>query len=97
MYGVDSKQTEDAVQFVDRSIATLVRTIDSLNLPVNYIFLSDHGMTNIDTVHTLTIPATIDTSRFIILNSLTLVHMYAKNKKDILPAYKKLKGLSKGV
>jgi predicted AlkP superfamily pyrophosphatase or phosphodiesterase len=96
MYGVDSRQTVDAVRFVDRSIATLVRTIDSLNLPVNYIFLSDHGMTNIDTVHTLTIPTTIDTSRFMILNSLTLVHIYAKNKKDILPAYKRLKASAKG-
>jgi predicted AlkP superfamily pyrophosphatase or phosphodiesterase len=96
MYGVDSKQTNDAVQFVDRSIASLVRTIDSLNLPVNYIFLSDHGMTDIDTVHALSIPATIDTSRFIILSSLTLVHFYAKNKKDILPAYKKLKASPKG-
>jgi predicted AlkP superfamily pyrophosphatase or phosphodiesterase len=96
MYGVDSRQTEDAVHYVDRSVAMLVRTIDSLNLPVNYIFLSDHGMTDIDTVHTLSIPTTVDTSRFVILNSLTLVHIYAKNKKDILPAYNKIKDSAKG-
>lgn len=96
LYGVDSRQTEDAVHYVDQSIASLVRTIDSLGLPVNYIFLSDHGMTNIDTLHTLSLPNSIDTSRFIILNSLTLVHMYARHAGDILPAYEILKSSAKG-
>lgn len=96
MYGIDSKQTEEAVRYVDLSVASLVRTIDSLNLPVNYIFLSDHGMTNIDTLHTLSLPAVIDTSRFFILNSLTLVHLYAKNARDIMPAYRLLKSSAAG-
>jgi predicted AlkP superfamily pyrophosphatase or phosphodiesterase len=95
MHGVDSKQTENAVHYVDESVAHLVQTIDSLNLPVNYIFVSDHGMTDIDTVNTLTLPKTIDTSRFVILNSLALVHLYAKNSADILPAYKELKSSAK--
>ncbi len=95
MHGVDSKQTETAVHYVDESVAQLVRTVDSMNLPVNYIFVSDHGMTDLDTVQTLSIPKTIDTSRFVILNSLALVHMYAKDPADILPAYKELKFAAK--
>jgi predicted AlkP superfamily pyrophosphatase or phosphodiesterase len=95
LHGVDSKQTEVAVHYVDESIAKLVQTIDSLHLPVSYIFVSDHGMTDIDTLNTLTIPKTIDTSRFVITNSLSLVHMYAKNADDILPAYKELKSAAK--
>jgi predicted AlkP superfamily pyrophosphatase or phosphodiesterase len=95
LHGVDSKQVEDAVHYVDRSIAHLVSTIDSLNLPVSYIFLSDHGMVNIDTLHTLTLPKTIDTSRFIIMNSQAIVHMYAKDPADILPAYNVLKSAAK--
>jgi len=87
MFGVDSKQTEDAVHYVDNAVASLVRTVDSLNLPVNYIFVSDHGMTDIDTTFTLRLPDQLDTSRFFILNSLSIVHLYAKNAKDILPAY----------
>ena len=55
MHGVDSKQTEDAVHYVDESVAQLVRTVDSLNLPVNYIFVSDHGMTDLDTLQTLSL------------------------------------------
>jgi len=95
MHGVDSKQVEIAVHYVDRSIAHLVSTVDSLNLPVSYIFLSDHGMVDIDTLHTLKLPLSIDTSRFIIMNSQAIVHMYAKNPADILPAYKILESVAK--
>jgi predicted AlkP superfamily pyrophosphatase or phosphodiesterase len=95
LHGVDSKQVEDAVQYVDKSIARLVRSIDSLKLPVSYIFLSDHGMINIDTLHTLSLPKAIDTSKFIIINSQAVVHLYAKNQADIFPAYKILKSVAK--
>jgi predicted AlkP superfamily pyrophosphatase or phosphodiesterase len=95
LHGVDSRQTENAVHFVDESVAQLVRTLDSLNLAVNYIFVSDHGMTDIDTLNTLSLPKTIDTSRFVILNSLALVHLYARNPADILRAYKELKSAAK--
>ncbi len=94
-HGVDSKETAIAVQYVDKAIADLTQTIDSLNLPVSYIFVSDHGMADLDTVNTLSIPKTVDTSRFMIFNSLALVHMYAKNKKDIQPAYEVIKKAAK--
>jgi predicted AlkP superfamily pyrophosphatase or phosphodiesterase len=96
MYGVGSRQTEEAVHYVDNAIAGLVRTVDSLHLPVNYIFVSDHGMTDLDTVNVLTLPEKMDTSKFIITSSLSLVHIYAKKKSDILPAYTFLKSVSKG-
>jgi predicted AlkP superfamily pyrophosphatase or phosphodiesterase len=96
MYGVGSKQTEDAVRYVDDAVARLVRTVDSLHLSVNYIFVSDHGMTDLDTLNGLTLPKTIDTSKFIITSSLSLVHMYAKKKAAIQPAYKLLKSAAKG-
>jgi predicted AlkP superfamily pyrophosphatase or phosphodiesterase len=95
MYGVNSEQTEDAVHFVDGAIGQLVQTIDSLQLPVNYIFVSDHGMADLDTVNTLSLPNTIDTGRFVIVSSLTLVHLYAKNQSAIMPAYQSLKSSAK--
>lgn len=95
-HGVNSKETEQAVHYVDQSIGLLVRSVDSLNLPVNYIFLSDHGMVDIDTAHFISLSRTIDTSRFIIVNSEAVVHMYARNPADILPAYKKLKSAASG-
>jgi predicted AlkP superfamily pyrophosphatase or phosphodiesterase len=94
-HGVDSKETEEAVHYVDNAIAELVRGVDSLHLPVNFIFLSDHGMVDIDTVNTIALPKALDTSRFVIVNSEAMVHLYAKNTNDILPAYQLLKMASK--
>jgi predicted AlkP superfamily pyrophosphatase or phosphodiesterase len=95
MYGVNSSQTEEAVRFVDDAVDRLVRTVDSLHLPVNYIFVSDHGMADLDTLHTLSLPNAIDTSSFTILSSLSIVHMYAKKTSAIMPAYKTLKSSAK--
>ncbi len=90
-YGPDSKQTGDAVQFIDESIGKMVAMTDSLHLPINYIFVSDHGMTAVDTVHSIQIPAALDTSKFIIPRGDALVQLYAKDKNDILTTYQALK------
>src|SRR5882724_7574011 len=91
MYGPDSKEAEEAVHLVDESIGSLVAAVNTLGLPVNFIFLSDHGMTKVDVDHTLPRPASIDTTQFIVPNNDVLVHLYAKDKKDILPTYNMLK------
>jgi predicted AlkP superfamily pyrophosphatase or phosphodiesterase len=89
-HGPDSKQAEEAVHFVDESIAAMVRMTDSLKLPVNYIFLSDHGMITADTVHQLPMPPAIDTTRFKVPDGDVLVHLYAYNARDIQPTYSAL-------
>jgi len=91
MHTPDSKEAEDAVHFIDSSIGKMVAAVDSLQLPVNFIFVSDHGMTAVDTAHTLRLPAAIDTSKFFIPWGDALVHLYAKDKNDILPTYKSIK------
>jgi len=91
MYGVDSKETGEAVHFIDESIAGINAMVDSLHLPVNFIFVSDHGMANVDTLRTLQLPADIDTSKFIIPSGSALLHLYAKDESDIIPTYNKLK------
>jgi predicted AlkP superfamily pyrophosphatase or phosphodiesterase len=91
LYGPDSKEAADAVQFVDESVGKLVAAVDTLNLPVNFIFVSDHGMTNVDNKETLPLPACADTSKFIIPNGDALLHLYAKNPADIKPTYTALK------
>ena len=95
MFGVNSKQTRDAVHDVDEAVGRLVQTIDSLHLPVNYIFVSDHGMADLDTLHTLSLPNTVDTSHFIILNSLSIVHMYARDSSFIKTTYLALQSAAK--
>lgn len=91
LYGPNSKETEAAVHEVDETIDRMTRIIDSLHLPVNYIFVSDHGMAQVDTTHGIPLPAAVDTTKFIITFGGTLIHLYAKDKKDIAPAYEALK------
>jgi predicted AlkP superfamily pyrophosphatase or phosphodiesterase len=94
-FGPDSKQTQQAVQFIDSVIGRMVSGIDSLHLAVNFIFLSDHGMAAVDTTHVIPLPAVIDTSKFIIPPGEALVELYAKDSNDIRPVYEKLKADAK--
>src|ERR1700712_4438226 len=66
LYGPDSKQTEEAVHFIDESIGKMVAAVNALNLPVNFVFLSDQGMTPEDAKEALPLPSAIDTSKFYI-------------------------------
>ncbi|MEO5681799.1 MAG: ectonucleotide pyrophosphatase/phosphodiesterase [Chitinophagaceae bacterium] len=91
VYGPDSKQAAEAVHFVDESVGKMVEAVNTLNLPVNFIFLADHGMTNVDSKETLPLPSAVDTSKFYIPYGDALVHLYAKNKEDVRPTYKAIK------
>ncbi len=87
LYGPDSKQTDTAVHFVDEAIGKLFAMTDSLQLPVNFIFVSDHGMTKVDNKNLLRLPAAVDTAMFYVPSGDALVHLYAKDKKDVIPTY----------
>jgi predicted AlkP superfamily pyrophosphatase or phosphodiesterase len=89
-YGPDSKETEDAVHIVDDCIGRMVSMVDSLHLPVNFIFVSDHGMAAVDTLHPI-VPPRIDTTQFTEAFGGTMIHLYAKDKRSIGPAYQALK------
>jgi len=90
LYGVDSKQTEAAVHFVDSAVYKINETCKATGLPINFIFVSDHGFANLDTAMYLSMPA-IDTQKFTITRGGELIHLYAKNNKYIVPTYKELK------
>lgn len=91
LYGPDASQTRDAVLFVDSAIGALNDRVTALGLPVNFIFLADHGMANVDTSTRINIPSLIDTSRFILRGGNTSLHLYAKDLADVLPTYETLK------
>lgn len=95
LYGTDSKEARDAVMFVDESIGRMNAMVDSLHLPVSFVFVSDHGMTNIDTLNYIGSHPGLDTAKFIIPPADVILHLYAKNKNDIFPGYDGLKTQSK--
>ena len=95
-YGPDSKKTRDAVRYIDSNIQKLVNAVKETGLPVNFIFVGDHGMTKIDDKNVLRMPAAVDSNKFFIPKGFELIELYAKDKKDIMPIYKKLKKQEKG-
>lgn len=94
-HGPDSEATADAVHFVDSAIGRLCAMVDTLQLPVNYVFVSDHGMGAADTVNTLQLPEA-DTAKFVRVAGDVLVNYYAKDKAFIPELYHRLKSTAAG-
>ncbi|MDO3627883.1 ectonucleotide pyrophosphatase/phosphodiesterase [Mucilaginibacter sp. BT774] len=90
-HGPNSPEVENAVHFVDSAVYELTKAVSKTGLKVNYIFVSDHGMTTPDIVNTLKLPAAIDTSKYIVGDHGLMIDLYAKNPDDIQKTYEQLK------
>jgi len=90
-YGPNSPETAKAVAFIDDAVGKMVEAAKSTGVPVNFIFVSDHGMMEIDRQHHLHVPASIDKDKFVIVSQGNYVMLHAKNSADIVPMYEKLK------
>ena len=90
-YGPNDKHVEEAVKYVDSSVNALQAELATLHLPINYIFVSDHGMTKVDNDNTLSMPVAIDTAAFRVPWGDALIHLYAKDKSKIESTYEGLK------
>ena len=95
-HGPESREVEDAVHMIDSAVNELNIAVQATGIKANFIFVSDHGMTHPDTEHPLSIPAAIDTSKFIVSGDGILVELYAKNPDDIQNTYGQLKKSAKG-
>ena len=90
-HGIHSEEAAAAARFIDTAIGKLTSTLDSLQLPINYVFVSDHGMLDVDTLHSIAKPAALDTVAFYVPNALPLLHLYSHDSSQIMPAYLALK------
>lgn len=82
-YGTDSKEVINAVHRIDSAMEYLVAQIKTLPLKnVNIIFVSDHGMINVDREHPIELPV-IDSNNFDIWNSQTMATIYVKSHSDL--------------
>ena len=91
LYGPGSKEAEAAVHLVDDCVGRMAEIVDSLHLPVNFVFVSDHGMEPVDTLHGIYPPAVLDTARFKVTFGETMIHLYARDANDIKAQYEALK------
>ena len=90
-FGAESEQIAAAVKFVDNGVGEMVKLVTATGLPVNFVFVSDHGMADVDHIKTLPLPAIIDREKFMVPNGDVILQLYAKNCRDIKPLYRKLK------
>ena len=92
-FGPESDQTKSAVQLIDAAVGNLVQKVQNLGLKnVNFVFVSDHGMLDVDNENPITIPEMLlNKERFDIYNSNTLLRIVVKNPGEINSAFKELK------
>lgn len=90
-FGSNAKETGVAVKLIDDCVGKMVELTKSAGLDVNFVFVSDHGMTESDNKNTMPLPNLIDTAKFVVPNGDALLQIYAKNKRDIQPLYLKLR------
>ena len=88
-HGPDSKETADAVKFVDAEIGKLIAGLDALRLPIDLIVLADHGMET-TSGGWVTLDQFADLSQFKSAGPL----MYAPSAAEAEKAYQSLKGAS---
>jgi predicted AlkP superfamily pyrophosphatase or phosphodiesterase len=89
--GPDGGQMPGTIRSVDSIVHALTEVAAATGLPVNFIFLADHGMTAVDRDQPIRTPSVIDREKFIISPAGTLLMLHAKDKADIGPLYEKLK------
>nr|WP_067062382.1 ectonucleotide pyrophosphatase/phosphodiesterase [Mucilaginibacter sp. L294] len=90
--GPESPAVEKEVHFIDSAVNELQKAVKTTGVKdVNFIFLSDHGMTRVDNQNPIGIPAAIDTAKFVVSGDGILVELYAKDKKYIQETYDALK------
>lgn len=90
-YGPNSEETKAAVQLVDEAIGRLQKVATATRLPINFIIVSDHGMTTIDQQHTIPLPKVIDLNFFNVPPGNALLHVYAKDQTKVKHTYLALK------
>lgn len=94
-FGPESPETETAVQRVDSVVYQLTQAVKTTGLPVNFVFVSDHGMTQVDTANPISVPKIIDSAKFRTIFSSTTLELYARDKTDIKPMYQLLRKSAK--
>lgn len=90
LYSPDAPETAHEVHFVDSAVNELYKAVKTTGLDVNFVFVSDHGMTKVDTQDPIKVPAAIDTAKFKVSGDGILVELYAKDKTAIQSTYEAL-------
>ncbi|HTI94461.1 MAG TPA: ectonucleotide pyrophosphatase/phosphodiesterase [Puia sp.] len=90
-FGPDAPETGAAVRYIDSAVGQINEVAQASGLPVNFIFVSDHGMTKVDQDHPAVIPRAPADSQFVINYQTAVANLYVKDPSFIQPTYERLK------
>lgn len=90
-YGPEAIETQQAIEFVDQSLEKLYSVVEKLDLPVYYVFTSDHGMSQVDQENPITFPIKVDSEKLDLVTNGTYVSVFVKEKDSIDAFYKLIK------
>ena len=91
-HGPESAEVIEAVRSVDHTVGELAAVAKASGLPVNFIFVSDHGMKDVDLENPIEIPELLqDKNRFIYVNAQTLFRVTVKDESEVQQVYRELK------
>ncbi|QNN42976.1 alkaline phosphatase family protein [Pedobacter roseus] len=90
IYGPEAVEVADAAKKIDDNIGRIDALVKSIGLPVDIIFVSDHGMIDIDKSNIIPIPTAVDTMKFVVNNQNSLVNIFAKDPSFVMNTYRDL-------
>ena len=88
IYGPESQETHDAVQYVDARIGMLRKYIKQSKLPINLIVTADHGMANSTNTYNVHDYVDLASNRFITLGPVAMI--YTENPQEKQRIYTEL-------
>ncbi|PTB90947.1 alkaline phosphatase family protein, partial [Marivirga lumbricoides] len=98
-YGPVSPQTGEAVKEADRLLGLIRKELSQIDLPVNILITSDHGMVSVkdekDSFIQLEDYFDAENHVFRMVNNSTHAHLYFKDKSKIDSVFNKLRDISK--
>lgn len=80
-YGPNAFETETTVHYSDGAIQKLYEAVSKTGLPVNFVFLSDHGMTELDRENPILLPK-IDPEKMDVVVNGTYTSIFIKEPND---------------
>lgn len=81
-FGPNANETEASVHYADSAIQKLYEAVEKTGLPVNYVFLSDHGMAEVDRENPIRLPKINPEKMEVVMNG-TYTSIFVKEAKDI--------------
>ncbi len=89
-HGPESDEVAVSVKLIDEAVYKLTKAVEKTGLPVNFILVSDHGMTAIDQNHFLKL-TDLDLEKVQVTSTGAITDLHVEQEKNIQQIYTDLK------